>query len=144
MSEAVEVARKGLVLGPKIGGLHAIAGDALVLAGKPAEGLAEYAYVSSDWNRLKGQAIAKARMKDKAGSDRALAEFKAIDDGSLSYQFAEIYAQRGEPDLAIEALELTYRSADPGLTLLRGDPFLDPIRGDPRPKALIARLGFPA
>ncbi len=142
--EAVQVARKGLVIGPKIGGLHAIAGDALVLAGKPAEGLTEYAYVTSDWNRLKGQAIAQARMKDRAGSDRSLAQFKAIDDGSLSYQFAEIYAQRGEPDLAIAALELAYRSADPGLTLLRGDPFLDPIREDPRFKAIVARLGFPA
>ncbi|MGH6964210.1 MAG: TIR domain-containing protein, partial [Phenylobacterium sp.] len=104
--EAVQIARKGLVLGPKMGGLHAIAGDALVLAGKPAEALAEYAYVTSDWNRLKGEAIAKARMNDRAGSDQALAQFKAIDDGSLSYQFAEIYAQRGEPELAIAALEL--------------------------------------
>ena len=88
--------------------------------------------------------IAKARMQDRAGSDQALAQFKAIDDGSLSYQFAEMYAQRGEPDLAIEALELAYRSADPGLGLLRGDPFVDPIRADPRFKALVARLGFPA
>jgi len=142
--EAVQVARKGLVLGPRMGGLHGIAGDALVLAGKPAEALAEYAQVTSDWNRLKGQAIAKARMNDRVGSDQSLAQFKAIDDGSLSYQFAEVYAQRGETDLAIAALELAYRSADPGLTLVRGDPFLDPIRGDPRFKALVDRLGFPA
>jgi tetratricopeptide (TPR) repeat protein len=142
--ESLAAARKGLILGPKMGGLHGIIGDALVMSGRPAEALAEYAQVSSDWNRLKGVVIAKAKMQDRAGSDRALAEFKAIDDGSLSYQFAEVYAQRGETDLAIEALELAYRSADPGLTLSRGDPFLDPIRGDPRFKALMARLGFPA
>lgn len=141
--EGVQAARKGLVLGPKQDALHSIAGEALILAGKPAEGLAEYAYVNSPWNRLLGQAIARARMNDRAGSDMALAQFKAIDDGSLSYQFAQIYAQRGEPDLAIAALEVAYRSADPGLIALGVDPYLDPVRGDPRFKALAARLNTP-
>ena len=142
--ESLAAARKGLVVAPKMDGLHGVAGDALVLSGKPAEALVEYAQVTTNWDRLRGEVIAKARMQDRAGSDQALARFKAIDDGSLSYQFAEMYAQRGEPDLAIAALELAYRSADPGLGLLRGDPFLDPIRGDPRFKALVERLGFPA
>ena len=141
--ESLAAARKGLVLGPKMGGLHGIAGDNLVLSGKPAEAVVEYAQVTTDWDRLRGEVIAKARMQDRAASDQALAQFKAIDDGSLSYQFAEMYAQRGEPDLAIEALELAYRSADPGLGQLRGDPFLDPIRGDPRFKALVERLHLP-
>jgi serine/threonine-protein kinase len=141
--ESLQAARKGLVLGPKLDALHSIAGEALILGGKPAEGLAEYAHVNSAWNRLSGQAIARARMSDRAGSDEALAQFKAIDDGSLSYQFAQIYAQRSEPDLAIAALEVAYRSADPGLIALGVDPYLDPIRGDPRFKALATRLNTP-
>jgi hypothetical protein len=119
-------------------------GDALVLLGKPADALAEYAHVGSDWDRLRGIAIARAKMGDPAAADRALADFRRIDDGSLNYQFAEIYAQRGEPDRAIAALEAAFRAADPGVTDMRGDTLLDPLRADPRYQALEKRLKLPA
>jgi len=142
-AEAIQVGRQGLALGSNAEGLHSNMGDALVLSGKPAEALAEFAQVGSDWDRLRGIAIARAKMGDRAAADRALADFQKIDDGSLNYQFTEIYAQRGELDRAFAALEAAFRSNDPGVIDIPGDPFLNPLRSDPRFRAVEKRLNLP-
>jgi len=141
--EAIAAGRQAVGLGSKTSSVHSLIGEALVLTGKPTEALPEFALVKSDWDRIRGQAIARARMGDRAGSDRALAEFKAIDDGSLNFQFAEVYAQRGEVDLGIAALEAADRASDPGLVAIPVDALLDPLREDPRFRALVKRLNFP-
>jgi TolB-like protein/Tfp pilus assembly protein PilF len=143
-ADAIQVGRRALAMGSKSDPLRAGVGDALVLSGQPAEALSIYEQVGSDWNRLRGIAIARAKMGDRAAADEALADFRKVDDGSLNFQFAEIYAQRGELDSAIASLEAADRAADPGLSEMRGDTLLDPLRSDPRYQALEARLKIPA
>jgi TolB-like protein/thioredoxin-like negative regulator of GroEL len=57
-------------------------------------------------------------------------------------QQADVFAQMGEHDRAIESLNKAIEMCDPGLTQLLVDPFLDPIRDDPRFKVIFARAGF--
>jgi TolB-like protein/DNA-binding winged helix-turn-helix (wHTH) protein/Tfp pilus assembly protein PilF len=52
------------------------------------------------------------------------------------------YAQAGNKEEALAALEECYRLRGPGLERLKVDPDLDPIRPDPRYKDLLRRVGF--
>lgn len=58
-------------------------------------------------------------------------------------QLAEIYAQWGEPDKAIDWLEAGLRVFDPGMESIKTDPLLDPLHGHPRFEALVRKLNFP-
>jgi tetratricopeptide (TPR) repeat protein len=122
---------------------HVWIGNSLVLMGRPKEAIGEFEQVSTEWMRLQGLAIARARTGDRAAADKALAAFRAIDDGSLDYQFVQLHAQRGEIELAIAALERAWVKRDPGLAAMKGDPLLKPLRGDPRFQAVQAKLNFP-
>jgi hypothetical protein len=62
---------------------------------------------------------------------------------TLAYQYAEIHAQRGEIEPALEWLRTAVRVMDPGLGDLRVNPLLDPLRAAPDFKEIEASLGFP-
>lgn len=94
--------------------------------------------------RLSSEAIVAARLGRRAESDRKLAQLKRAYGDAASYQFAQAYAQRGEPDRAFAALERGFAVSDPGLNTLVVDPLFDPIRGDPRFERMLNRIDLPA
>jgi hypothetical protein len=59
------------------------------------------------------------------------------------YQYAEIYAQWGESNAALDWLEKAMRLRDTGIANLRTDPLLDPLRKEPRFQAIERKLKFP-
>jgi tetratricopeptide (TPR) repeat protein len=60
-----------------------------------------------------------------------------------SYQWAQVYAQWGQLDQAIDWLETGVKVLDPGVESMKVDPFLDPLRNEPRFQALERALKFP-
>jgi TolB-like protein/DNA-binding winged helix-turn-helix (wHTH) protein/Tfp pilus assembly protein PilF len=60
-----------------------------------------------------------------------------------SYQWAQVYAQWGQPGKAIDWLETGVKVLDPGVESMKVDPFLDPLRGEARYQALERSLKFP-
>lgn len=90
--------------------------------------------------RLSTEAIVAAKLGDRAASDRKLAQLARSYGDAASYQFAQAYAQRGEPDRAFSALERGFAVNDPGLNTLLVDPLFDPVRRDPRFAALSKRI----
>lgn len=60
-----------------------------------------------------------------------------------SYQWAQVYAQWGQLDKAIDWLETGVKVLDPGVESMKVDPFLDPLRNQPRFQALERALKFP-
>ena len=74
----------------------------------------------------------------------ALDKLKALDPpDAWPFQYAEIYAQRGDKQSALRALTKAETSLDRTLLALRTDWLLDPIRGTPEFKAIEARINFP-
>jgi TolB-like protein/Tfp pilus assembly protein PilF len=143
-AEAAAAARNLLAVAPKLGGPGGLLGNCLLLLGQVREARAQYAQLPDDnYYRFIGEAMAAARLGDRAGSDKAMARLKQLIGDTVSFQLGEIHAQRGEIDLAFAALDRAWTVRDPGLTDLRHDPLLDPLRGDPRYKALEKRLNFP-
>jgi TolB-like protein/tetratricopeptide (TPR) repeat protein len=59
-------------------------------------------------------------------------------------QQADVHAQLGDADQAIESLQRALGHRDPGLAQLLVDPFLDPLRDDPRFREILAQAGFGA
>ncbi|MBA2466731.1 MAG: TIR domain-containing protein [Sphingomonas sp.] len=90
--------------------------------------------------RLSTEAIVAAKLGDRAASDRMLEQLDESYGAAASYQFAQAYAQRGEPDLAFAALERGFAVNDPGLNTLAVDPLFDPIRSDARFEAMLERV----
>jgi serine/threonine-protein kinase len=60
-----------------------------------------------------------------------------------AYQIAEVYAYRGEVDLAFEWLERAYAQRDGGLSQIKGDPHLKRLASDPRYAAFLEKMRLP-
>ena len=83
------------------------------------------------------------RLGQRAAADAELATAIAAQGVYSSYQYAQIYAQWGDTNKALEWLEKAVRLPDPGLEYLKTDPFLDPLRGQVRFQAIERQLNFP-
>jgi TolB-like protein len=62
---------------------------------------------------------------------------------AAAYQYATIYAQRGDRATALGWLETAFRLRDSGLVQLKTDPLMDPLRNEPRFQAIERALKFP-
>jgi tetratricopeptide (TPR) repeat protein len=60
-----------------------------------------------------------------------------------AYQYAEIKAQWGERESALDWLEKALKLRDPGMAYAKRDPLLDPLRAEPRFQAVLNGLSFP-
>ncbi len=79
---------------------------------------------------------------DRVESNAALDRIKKVSEFA-AYQIAEVYAYRGETDLAFEWLERAYRQRDSGISQILSSPFLTPLAADPRYAAFLAKVGLP-
>lgn len=129
-------------MNPRIDQVHAYLGDLLCQQGKFVEAKAEYAMEPVELYRLTGLAITANRLGDNAGAkevtDKLIAEF----GDAASYQLAQISAQAGQLDLAMEQLRKAREVGDAGLALALTDPMLDPLRNRPEFSRLLSDLGF--
>jgi len=76
-------------------------------------------------------------------AETELARYKASYGESAAYDYADINAQWGNTQAALDWLGTAERRRDPGFQHLRTDWMLDPIRNEPRFKALERRFNFP-
>ena len=137
--EAIAAMRRALRLDPGASGAHAAIGNALVLVGQLDAARAEFALEPSVWRAQRGVAVVLAKLGDAAGARAALG-LMIKDGGVVDYQQAEVYAQWGDRQRALAALEAAFRNGDAGLLSMNTDAMLDPLRGDPRFARLLARL----
>jgi serine/threonine-protein kinase len=73
-------------------------------------------------------------------SNAALSELIQQYQQSMAYQVGEIYAYRGDSDLAFQWLNRAYQQHDSGLRNLKIDPLLNLLHKDPRYAELTRRM----
>jgi len=95
------------------------------------------------WPQAEYLAIAYHALGRQAEADAAFARLQGLQGDNGNFQYAEVYAQWGQPDRALAALEAAWRERDAGLIDLRSSLFLDPIRGTPQYTDLLQRLHVP-
>jgi tetratricopeptide (TPR) repeat protein len=88
-----------------------------------------------------------AMVYDKLGrrseAKRMFAKLRAFGGDQFAEGYADIYAQWGETELALEWLDTAMRNRDPYLAYTKVNPFFDPLRKEPRFKAIESELKFP-
>ncbi len=140
-SECIEEAGRTLELAPTLALPSYFTALSLIMLGRPEEAQTHLEKLPSDLTvRLAGEAIVAFLGGRRAQSDRKLAELGKLYGDAASYQFAQVYAQRGERDRAIAALQKGFAVNDPGLNTMAVDPLLDPLRKDGRFDSLRKRL----
>jgi TolB-like protein/Tfp pilus assembly protein PilF len=142
--ESIPPLRRSLQMNPRMPRAHAAIGDALVNLGDLVQARAEYSAEPVPDFRLTGLAIVEHLGGQHAAARAAMDRLVAELGDTVLYQQAQVLAQWGDREAAIERLLKARAAGDSGLIYARNDPFLDPLRGDPRVKALLARIGFDA
>lgn len=141
-ASAIAPLRKALEISPKITDAHGFIGDCVMLMGRTAEARKEFESEPRSYLRLSGLAIADWRMGDKKAAQAAYDQLVTELGDSVLYQQAEVLAQWGRTDEAIERLERARAVGDSGLIYLATDPLLDPLRNQPKFGLLIKALNI--
>ena len=139
---AIEAARRALEINPAIGGAHGDIGNALLMTGRLDEAAAEFSQEKIGLIAIPGKAIAAIRRHDAAGAQAAFDELRRAEGDNGLYQQAQVLAQWGKANQALDVLEAAAGQADSGLVYLLSDPFLAPLHEQPRFKLLLRKLHF--
>ncbi|GAC1677729.1 MAG: hypothetical protein NVS9B2_28770 [Steroidobacteraceae bacterium] len=141
-ADVLPPAHRALALNQKLAGVHAIMGETLLALGRLREAREAFLAEPIELLRLPGIAIVAHRLDDAGAADAALARLRTDLGDSGLYQQAQVLAQFGQVDAALDTLTHARLLEDSGLTLARIDPLLDPLRARPEFAALLHQLGF--
>lgn len=143
--DAASFAKQIETKSPELAADPVVVGDNFVALGSFGDAQSYYDKAASDyWGRVTGEALLAARQGNKPASFQKLGRLRQLYGDAASTQFGEIYAQLGEREAALAAIERAYEVKDAGLTTMLVDPWLDPIRKEPRFEAIVRKLNFPA
>jgi TolB-like protein/Flp pilus assembly protein TadD len=141
--EAVEAWTHSLELDPAQGLVVGYRGYAYIGLGDYDTAVKSCDVASPDYSNYVCLAVAYDRLGRRADSDATINRLNKSEGESASYQFAQIYAQRGDLSRALDWLDTAQRVGDTGLHYMKVDPLVDPLRSEPRFKAMLARVKFP-
>jgi len=137
-TEATDVATRALSLTPDASRFYGdLGGCWLFQHGDYKKANDLYEKEPLDFIKLTGLAITSSKLGRQDNAQQYLDELIDIKGEAASYQYAQIYAQWGETDKALAALERALEIRDTGFALIKMDSHVDPIREHPRFKALL-------
>jgi tetratricopeptide (TPR) repeat protein len=142
LAEAEAAFRKALELSPQIAATRATLSLNVLAQCRGEEALAEALREPEEALGLPATAIIHHVAGRRAESDAALQELIAKYEMDSAYQVAEVYAARGEVDLAFEWLDRAYAQRDPGLSAMKAQPLLRPLHTDPRWDVFLRKMGL--
>jgi tetratricopeptide (TPR) repeat protein len=97
-------------------------------------------YAGSQWCL----ALTYDKLGRPADAQAELSKLNASYGDVMAYQYAAVYAQRGDNPKALEWLETALRLRDAGLENLKTDPLMDPLRKEARFQSVMRALKFPS
>ncbi len=139
-SDALPPLRRALELNPKMTFAHFLAGCALVGLGRLGDARNEFVAEPEIQFNLTGLAIVERKLGNAAAAEKDFAGLIQNRGDSALYQQAEVLAQWGRADDALQTLARARQVGDSGLTYVATDPLLDPLRQDARFRAFLAAL----
>ena len=140
--EAIVAFRQALELDPHYPRPHYGIGMSKFMLGDTKSAAIEVALEPLDWMRFSGLAILERKLGNDQEAEAAMASLIAGYRDNGLYQQAQVYAQWGDIDQSIQALNRARDIGDPGVSQVVTDPLLDPLRDDPRFRELMAKIGF--
>ncbi len=98
---------------------------------------------SDDADVMVARTLALNALNRTKDAELQLQKMVATNGDAGAYQYAEVYAQRGEIAQALHWVEKAYKLRDGGLANLQVDPYLDSLRREPRFQAVLHTMNFP-
>jgi TolB-like protein/tetratricopeptide (TPR) repeat protein len=141
-AESIASNSRALSMNPKMSGAYAAIGLAHYLLGDQQAARKAYDQESFSLFRLAGLSIIDRKSGNAAAADQSTAAMIAEYGDNALYQKAQILAQRGDTEAALDALERGHEVGDAGLLSIRHDPLLDPLRLHPRFARLMTAIGL--
>lgn len=141
-ADAISQYQRALELNPQMSNAHALMGDALMELGRMDEARRSYAAEPAAMFRLRGQAILEHRAGNRTKAEQAFQQLVSEVGDAALYQQAEVMAQWGRTDVALDKLHEARAVGDSGVSLVASDPLLDPISRDPRFLRFVQEVGF--
>ena len=139
---AAELYRTVLEMDPDRYTVRAWLGLSEIYRGDPMAGLEMCSDEKNLMERLTCEAIAFGKIGDQDAADARFAELVESFGDAAAYQQAQIEAQAGQYDEAMETLRLAEELEDTGLSMVMTDPALNPLRERDDFNALLARRGL--
>jgi tetratricopeptide (TPR) repeat protein len=143
LPEAEAAMRRGLDIHPTYEWGRWLLGLILLARGDRDAALHEMQQVTPDSGRQVGLAMVYFALGRKADSDAALAVLLKDHADDDSFEIANVYALRGQPDEAIHWLERAYAQKESGLIYVKAELPLKSLEGDTRYKALLKKMNLP-
>ena len=143
LDEAEAAARKGVMLSAQQPLSYRELAFIEVLKGDAAAALAAARAVPPGRNQNIGIAWALQIGPDHAAADAALKDLIAKNAGDSSYQIAQVYSLRRDPDNMFKWLDLAWDNRDNGIQYLLFDPVILRYRNDPRFAKFCKKVGLP-
>ena len=141
--EARDALQRAQDLNPQLSSLHLTRGQILLSEGHLQEARAEMENETGEWEKLTGEPLAYYALGRREESDGALKQLIATYQNDCAFQIAEVYAYRGETDIAFEWLDRAYRQRDAGAPELKTDPLVRSLRQDRRYTELLKKMRLP-
>jgi serine/threonine-protein kinase len=144
-TDAIRVLEKAAQLSPGVKGIASFRAYCLAMSGRTAEARRELSATFGDpADAPPGWAASLLRGgSDPALGERLLAGLRESTGDGAPYQYAQIYAQLGRKEEALDALQKAWDVRDPGLTTMLVDPLLDPVRNEPRFRDILRLIDNP-
>jgi Flp pilus assembly protein TadD len=140
--EAVTALRMSLELTPQRSSTHASLSFCLLDLGRVDEALAEAMQEPEEAWRVHALAIIHQSAGRRAESDEALGQLASKHGQICAFNVAEVYAMRGENDLAFKWLERARLQRDSGVVETKVSPFLRSLHGDRRWSPFLRKIGL--
>jgi TolB-like protein/Tfp pilus assembly protein PilF len=128
--QALVSAQKALELNPQKTYDHFTRGEVFLAQGRLQQSLAEMEQEPGPYWRLTGEALVYHSLGREQDSNAALTQLINQYQQSMAYQIAEVYAYRGDSDLAFQWLNRAYQQRDSGMRSLKIDPLLKALHND--------------
>jgi len=143
-NEAIAAYQDAIVADPGPPEPYARRGLAYYALGSDQKARSSCEMKSDHWESWLCLAVTFDKLGQRHESDAQIKRLADWHGDALAYQFAEIYAQRGDREKALEWLDTAMRLRDSGFRRLKTDPLLDPLRKEPRFQAIERELKFPS
>ena len=143
-NEAIAAYQDAIAVDPGPPEPYARRGLAYYALGSNQKGRSSCEAKPDHWESWLCLAVTFDKLGQRRESDAQIKRLREWHGDALAYQFAQIYAQRGDRVRALEWLDTALRLRDSGFRRLKTDPLLDPLRKEPRFQAIERELKFPS
>jgi TolB-like protein len=142
--EAIAAYQDGIAVDPAPAESYARRGLAYYALGSNQMAQSSCEMKPDHWESWLCLAVTFDKLGQRRESDAQIKRMTEFTGDALAYQYAQIYAQRGDRDRALQWLDTALRLRDPGFRRLKTDPLMDPLRKEPRFQAIERELKFPS